>query len=173
MRAAALAGLPTAEVFYEPRTEACVVRRFDRQLRPDGTLARLVQYDLCQLEGTLSDRKYEKQGGQGAMLTPFHDLMCTRLYPGLSPEFAFDIGGELRPGQMGAEHLALLARQLEMQPRFLAQQGREMAERVLTAIEQATREIAPSLTPSARSLVERVERFVSSNTKKLAPRLTA
>lgn len=65
MRAAALAGLPTAEVFYERHTEACVVRRFDRQLRPDGTLARLVQYDLCQLAGTQSDRKYEKEGGPG------------------------------------------------------------------------------------------------------------
>jgi serine/threonine-protein kinase HipA len=74
---------------------------------------------------------------------------------------------------MGAEHLALFARQLEMQPRFPAQQGREMAERVLMAIERATREIAPSLTPSARSLAERVERFVSSTTKKLAPRLAA
>ena len=63
MRAAALASLPTAEVFYEPRTEACVVRRFDRQLRADGTLARLVQYDLCQLAGIVSDRKYEKEGG--------------------------------------------------------------------------------------------------------------
>ena len=65
MRAAALAGLPTAEVFYEPHTEACVVRRFDRQSRADGTLARLVQYDLCQLAGTVSDRKYEKEGGPG------------------------------------------------------------------------------------------------------------
>lgn len=57
MRAASLCGLPTAEVFYEPHTASCVVRRFDRQLRPDGMLARLVQYDLCQLEGTLSERK--------------------------------------------------------------------------------------------------------------------
>ena len=68
MRAAALAGLPTAEVFYEPHTQACVVRRFDRQLRADGTsngtsnrtsnttLTRLVQYDLCQLAATVSSR---------------------------------------------------------------------------------------------------------------------
>ncbi|HNN35247.1 MAG TPA: hypothetical protein PKH18_14585 [Ottowia sp.] len=60
-----------------------------------------------------------------------------------------------------------------MQPRFLAQQAREMADRVPAAIEQATREIAPSLTPSARTLAERLERFVSSTTKKLAARLAA
>lgn len=65
MRAAAHCGLPTAEVFYEPHTESCVVRRFDRLVRPDGTLARLIQYDLCQLAGTFSERKYEKEGGPG------------------------------------------------------------------------------------------------------------
>jgi serine/threonine-protein kinase HipA len=181
MRAAALAGLPTAEVFYEPHTEACVVRRFDRQLRPDGTLARLVQYDLCQLAGTVSERKYEKEGGpglaacaelirrysaqpavdlrhlvrwvffnlyvgnndshaknlsiysvpgQGVTLTPFYDLMCTRLYPGLSPEFAFAIGGEVRPGEMGAEHLALMARQLGHATALPGSAGADMADRV-------------------------------------------
>ena len=99
--------------------------------------------------------------------------MCTRLYPGLSPEFAFAIGGEVRSGEMGAEHLALMARQLGMQPRFLAQQARDMANRVPTAIDQATGEIAHALTPSARTLAERLGRFVSSTTKKLAARLTA
>ena len=223
MRAAALAGLPTAEVFYEPHTEACVVRRFDRQMRADGTLARLVQYDLCQLAGTVSDRKYEKEGGpslaacaelirrystqpavdlrhlvrwvffnlcvgnndshaknlsiyslpgQGVTLTPFYDLMCTRLYPGLSPEFAFAIGGEVRPGEMSAEHLALMARQLGMQPRFLAQQARYMADRVPEAIGQAAREVTATLTPTARTLAGRLEQFVASTTKKLAARLT-
>jgi len=224
MRAAALAGLPAAEVFYEPRTEACVVRRFDRQLRPDGTLTRLVQYDLCQLAGTLSERKYEKEGGpglaacaelirrystqpavdlrhlvrwvffnlylgnndshaknlsiysvpgQGVTLTPFYDLMCTRLYPGLSAEFALAIGGEVRPGEMRAEHLALMAGQLGMRPRYLAQQAQEMADRVPSAIGQAAREIAPALTPSALTLAERLERFVLSNTRMLASRLSA
>lgn len=93
------------------------------------------------------------------------------LYPGLSPEFAFAVGGEVTPCEMGAEHLAVLARQLGMQPRFLAQQARDMADRVPTAIDLAAREIAPSLTPSARTLAERLERFVSSTTKKLAARL--
>jgi serine/threonine-protein kinase HipA len=111
--------------------------------------------------------------GQGVALTPFYDLMCTRLYPGLSPEFAFALGGEVRPGEMSAENLALMARQLGMRPRFLAQQARDMADRMPTAIAQAVREIAPLLTPSARTLAEKLERFVSSTTKKLTARLTA
>jgi serine/threonine-protein kinase HipA len=223
MRAAALAELPTAEVFYEPHTEACVVRRFDRRQRPDGTLARLVQYDLCQLAGTVSHRKYEKEGGPGltacaelirrystqpavdlrhlvrwmffnlyvgnndshaknlsiysvpglgVTLTPFYDLMCTRLYPGLSPEFAFAIGGEVRPGGMTSQHLALLAKQLGMQPRFLVQQAQDMADRLPRAMGQAVQAIAPALSPSAQALAERLDRFVLSCTKKLATRLT-
>ena len=54
MLTAANCGLPTAEVIYEPHTQACVVRRFDRIARADGTLGRLIQYDLCQLTGTVS-----------------------------------------------------------------------------------------------------------------------
>ncbi len=51
MQTASLCGLPAAEVFYEPLTQSCVVRRFDRATQDDGTLGRLIQYDLCQLSG--------------------------------------------------------------------------------------------------------------------------
>ena len=152
MRTAAYCGLNTAEVFYEPLTQSCVVERFDRFTRADGTLGRLIQYDFCQIVGTDSDRKYEKEGGpglaqcaqiirhyssraaldlqafaqwiffnvyvgnndshaknlsiharpgEGVRLTPFYDMMCTRIYPGLSREFAFNIGGEVLPGAIG------------------------------------------------------------------------
>ncbi len=111
--------------------------------------------------------------GRGVTLTPFYDLMCTRLYPGLSPEFAFAIGGEVRPGEMRAEHLALMAGQLGMKPRLLAGQARDMADRVPDAVGRAVREIAPALTPSARTLAERLERFVASTTRKLAARIGA
>ena len=66
-----------------------------------------------------------------------------------------------------------MARQLGVQPRFLTQQARDIADRVPTAVDQAMREIAPALTPSARTLAERLKRFVSSTTKKLAARITA
>lgn len=224
MRAAAHCDLPTAEVFYEPHTGSCVVRRFDRIVRPDGSLARVVQYDLCQLAGTVSERKYEKEGGpglascaelirrystqpavdlrhfvrwiffnlytgnndshaknlsihalpgKGVTLTPFYDLMCTRLYPGLSQEFAFQIGGEYRPSAMTHAHLALLARQLGMHPRFLVQQAADLARRIPLAIDLAVAEVEPALSDSATVLADRLRQFVMSTTKKLAARLAA
>jgi serine/threonine-protein kinase HipA len=224
MRTAALCGLPTAEVFYEPHTRACVVRRFDRLQRPDGTLARLVQYDLCQLAGTLSERKYEKEGGPDLVacaalirryssrpaldlrqfvqwlffnlftgnndshaknlsiqqhadghigLTPCYDLMCTRLYPGLSPHFAFAIGGETRPGAVGREQVAALAGALRMQPRFLLQQAADLAARLPRAVDGAVAQIGPGLPPAAQDLAARLRQFIVSTTEKTAARLQA
>jgi serine/threonine-protein kinase HipA len=68
MKTASLCGLKVAETFYEPFTESCVVKRFDRFF--DGeekkeNLKRVVQYDFCQLFGKTSDRKYQQDGGPG------------------------------------------------------------------------------------------------------------
>ncbi len=65
MRAALHAGLPTAEVRYEPTLNACLVKRYDRQVEDDGHIIRLEQADFCQLAGKPSDVKYEIDGGPG------------------------------------------------------------------------------------------------------------
>ena len=222
MLTAAHCGLPTAEVFYEPHTQSCVVRRFDRTTRPDGLLARLVQYDLCQLAGTVSDKKYESEGGpgiaqcaelirrystqpavdlrhfiawiffnlyvgnndshaknlalyrvpgHGVALTPFYDLMCTRLYPGLSPNFAFAIGGETRPGSITSAHVAEMAKQLGMRPQFVAQQASALAEKMPEAVARAVELVRPSLPPGARVIAGRLQDFVLATTKKTVARL--
>ena len=224
MLTAAKCGLPTAEVFYEPHTESCVIRRFDRLSRPDRTLMRLIQYDLCQLAGTVSEKKYEKEGGpglmtcaelirrystqpaldlrnfvawiffnlyvgnndshaknlsiynvpgKGVMLTPFYDLMCTRMYPGLSPSFAFSIGGEYKPASITKEHMTELARQLGMRPQFLVQQAAGLARRLPDALDQAVKAVKPALPHSAKVMAGRLQQFVLSSTKKLAARLAS
>ncbi len=224
MKTAALCGLPTAEVFYEPLTNACVVRRFDRVPNTDGSLGRVVQYDLCQLAGTVSEKKYEKEGGpgiaacaqlirtystqpavdlryfvgwllfnlhvgnndshaknlsvyrlpdRGVTLTPFYDLMCTRIYPALSPEFAFAIGGETRPGSIAVEHVVRMAQELGMHPQFVLKEGLLMAAKIDGAIDQAAEWIAPFLPKSAEVLAARVRRFIKSNAKRTATRMAA
>lgn len=65
MRTAHHCGLPTAEVHYEPSLSACIVKRFDREMKEDGRLIRLAQADCCQLSGVPSDVKYEMDGGPG------------------------------------------------------------------------------------------------------------
>jgi serine/threonine-protein kinase HipA len=222
MMTAARCGLPTAEVFYEPLTRACVVRRFDRVVRADGGLDRLVQYDLCQLAGTVSDRKYEKEGGPGlaacaaivrrtssqpavdlrhlvqwvffnlftgnndshaknlsvhelpgvgVRLTPFYDLMCTRIYPGLSREFAFSLGGEVLPGSVGRKQVDVLARELGMGAQFLQRTSAELARQLPLALQGACDELAHMLAPGGRVFLEKLRLWVLSNTVKTAARV--
>lgn len=222
MLTAANCGLPTADVFYEPRTRSCVVRRFDRTTSSDGSLGRLVQYDLCQLAGTLSDRKYEKEGGPGiaacaeivrrystqpavdlrnlvvwiffnlytgnndshaknlsvywrpggvVALTPFYDLMSTRVYPGLSKDFALSIGGEFLPGAVTHEHVAAMARQLRMQPRFVLKLASDLAAKMPEALAQAVAAVKPVLPDGAKDLAAQLSGFVLSTTRKTAARL--
>lgn len=222
MRTAAHCGLNTAKVFYEPLTRSCVVERFDRFTHTDGTLGRLVQYDFCQLAGTDSDRKYEKEGGPGAArcaqiirqysarpaldlqafvqwiffnlfvgnndshaknlsiydrpgaggrLTPFYDLMCTRIYPGLSREFAFNIGGEVLPGKVGRNQMHGLAEQIGMGAKFLKSMALSLATRIPEAIDRATQEIAPDLTRSGQGFAERLAMEVKSITRHAVVRI--
>ncbi len=215
-------GLPTAQVFYEPTTHACIVKRFDRRAQANGRLARLVQYDLCQLSGTLSEKKYEKEGGpgiaacaalirsystqpavdlrhfllwiffnlytgnndshaknlsmysvpgRGVLLTPFYDLMCTRIYPALSQEFAFSIGGEVRPGRVTQEHVREMARLTGVGPAFVLRLAQELARKMPQALDEALQALQPTLPRSAAVLAQRVQRFVLSTTRKTAARL--
>ena len=222
MRTAAHCGLNTAATFYEPLTQACVVRRFDRFDRPDGTLARLVQYDFCQLASINSEKKYEKEGGpgiaacvqtirrysaqpaldlqafaqwiffnlftgnndshaknlslyqrpgEGARLTPFYDLMCTRIYPGLSKEFAFNIGGEWLPGKVGKAQIEGMAQQTGMGAKYLQTVALKLAAILPAAIDQATAEIAPRLSPGGKAFAGKLAFEVKSITRHAAARI--
>lgn len=222
MLTAAQCGLPAAEVFYEPHTGSCMVQRFDRIVRADGSLGRLIQYDLCQLAGIVSERKYEKEGGpgiaacaalirqysgqpavdlrnfvawiifnlytgnndshaknlsiihipgDGTRLAPFYDLMCTRLYPGLSQEFAFAIGGETAPGSITQQHVAAMAEELNMRPAFVIGQANALAKKLPAALDAAIGAVRPSLLPGAKTLAKRLKDFVLSTTAKTAARI--
>ncbi|MFM8898883.1 MAG: type II toxin-antitoxin system HipA family toxin [Burkholderiales bacterium] len=215
-------GIPTAEVFYEPTTRSCVVKRFDRIATQGNRLARLVQYDMCQLHSTISEKKYEKEGGpgieicatlirkysaqpavdlrhllnwiffnlytgnndshaknlsilgrpeEGTRLAPLYDLMCTRIYPGLSQEFALSIGGESEPGRIDATHIRTMAEQLNIKPGFVLDRAQVIAKKLPGALNVALDELRPVLAPGSQTLVERVHRFILRTTDKIAKRL--
>ncbi|SFU69944.1 serine/threonine-protein kinase HipA [Polaromonas sp. YR568] len=222
MLTAARCGLPTAEVFFEPHTGACVVKRFDRVPQEGGGLGRLVQYDLCQLSGVVSEKKYEKEGGpalaqcaqlvrqfssapapdlmnllrwvffnlytgnndshaknlsvyqppgQGVRLTPFYDLMCTRVYPGLSGEFAFAIGGETRPGNVAQAHVRQMAADLGIGPAFALATAKDIAEKIPGALEGAAAALLPALPHGAQTLVGRVQKLILKSTRQTLKRI--
>ena len=78
----------------DTRFDAELIRRYSTQ--PAVDLRHLVRWVFFNLYVGNTDSHAKNLSiysvpGQGVKLTPFYDLMCTRLYPGLSPEFAFAI----------------------------------------------------------------------------------
>jgi serine/threonine-protein kinase HipA len=102
---------------------AALIRRYSTQ--PAVDLRYFVQWIVFNLYVGNNDSHAKNlsvyQGlGQGVTLTPFYDLLCTRLYPGLSPDFAFAIGGQSKPGSMTKQHFVLMAKELQISPQFVA-----------------------------------------------------
>ena len=107
------------------------------------------------------------------LLTPFYDLVCTRVYPGLSPDFAFAVGGEVRPGPVTNEHVKAMAAEVGVNGRFATRLAQELASQLPVALDGAILELTPSLGEPARRLVDRVQRFVRKTTAQTAARLAA
>ena len=220
MRTAAHCGMDVAEVFLEPVTRACVVKRFDRTVDAQGRIGRRRQYDFCQLRGIASTRKYEIEGGPnlancadlirthstqpavdlkrlcewiffnlytgnndshaknlslyeaqgGLRMTPFYDLMNTRLYPGLSARFAMRVGGEDSPGEITREHVARMATEMGLKPGFVLSTAASLYKRLAPALETAINEIAPSLDHSGQALIDRLKTHTLSMARKYAQR---
>lgn len=63
MKLAHAIGIGAAEAEYQPLVKACLIKRYDRVTDKNGTLTRLHQLDLCQLDGKPSVVKYESDGG--------------------------------------------------------------------------------------------------------------
>ncbi len=221
MRAAKHCGLDVADVFYEAVSKSCVVKRFDRSMSGDR-IQRLVQYDFCQLSCTLSDKKYEHEGGpgikscvdmiknnstkpapdlkrffewmffnlmvgnndshaknlslyqlpgEGKRLTPHYDLMCTRLYPGLSKEFAFRVGDKTMPGDIGPEQIAKLATDLGVKPGYLKDIAGSISKSLLPSIKKTIDELTTTFGPIEKTLAERLELKISSIAKSFNQRM--
>lgn len=222
MQTSANCELPTANVFYEPHTQSCIVKRFDRHTKSDGSLHRIMQYDFCQLAGINSSLKYQQEGGPnitlcaniirrfssqpavdlqlmvswiffnlytgnndshaknlslyiqpngGMRLTPFYDLMCTRVYPGLAKNFAFSIGGEYSPGKITKQHITNMAKQLGMRPQFLLDLAEDLANKIPQAMAASIETTKPVLPESAVVLAERLHNFICGTTRKTINRI--
>ena len=223
MRTAAACHLPTAHISYQAAIQACLVERYDRVARNDGSLRRVWQADFCQLSGLPSTAKYEVDGGptfaacfalvgrlsqqpavdqrnllrwlffnlyvgnndshaknlsmlatsgQGLRLAPFYDLMSTRVYKGLGPHFSFRVGGEFLPGRMDAGHLAVLAGEIGVAPRYLRKIASDVADQVERALPVAVRELHIGLGHAEQVIAERIELKVLSITKQMRQRFS-
>ncbi len=112
-------------------------------------------------------------GGGEPRLTPFYDLLCTDLYPGLSKTFAFAIGGENRPSHLTGENLKVMSEQLGVKEKYVIELGASVGVKILEQIEVVTQSFdEDSLVGTESTMVERLAQHIVSNTRKLQKRLS-
>ncbi|MNN45171.1 Serine/threonine-protein kinase HipA [compost metagenome] len=104
-------------------------------------------------------------------LAPFYDLMCTAMYPGLAKNFAFSIGGEMKPGSIGPAQLEAMAKDLGFNPRYVMAVARALMAELPAALTQVQSALlAQAAAGTERTLIERLSRWITSNTRKHAKR---
>ncbi len=112
-----------------------------------------------------------KRPGEGVRLTPSYDLMCTRIYPGLSAEFAFNVGGAVHPGNIGKVQAQALARQVDMGARYLQSLALVLAAKLPYAIDRAVAQISPDLIKGRKTFADKLVMKVKSTTKRTTVRI--
>ena len=115
---------------------------------------------------------YSPPGG-GVRLTPFYDLMCTRIYPGLSQSFAFDIGGTTIPGEIKRDNIVRMAEMLNFRSKFVLQIGQDLASRVPTALAAATNSMQDLLQKGDITMASRLVKYIQKTTLQTSKRLLA
>jgi serine/threonine-protein kinase HipA len=91
-------------------------------------------------------------------LAPFYDLICTRAIARIDSHLAFDVGGERNPGLIARPHWQALARQCDVQPRFVWRLVEEMATRLLESV--VSLKVAFEERSGAYPALQRIERMV-------------
>lgn len=106
-------------------------------------------------------------------LAPFYDLMCTKVYAGLSINFAFKIGQHFEPGQINHQDVRELADSIGINSRIMFKIALDIADR----IEKNLPSVAEALLPltlkgsSEQILLDRASKTIYSNLKKIKARL--
>ncbi len=108
----------------------------------------------------------------GWRLAPFYDLMCTRVYTGLSNKFAFRIAGESAPGKITHEHIVAFSGELGVAPRYIHTLALEISRKVAAAIPEAAADVIAILAPAERVMAERLAQKVASIATRMRKRLT-
>ena len=109
--------------------------------------------------------------GQGVRLTPLYDLMCTRIYPGLSPHFAFDIGGTALPGEVTARHVTDMAGDIGIGSKFAVGVAKDLAGKLPAALAQSVGSTLPSLTARDKTMALKLAIYVERLTRQAHKRL--
>ena len=104
-------------------------------------------------------------------LAPFYDLMCTRVYSGLSPNFAFKIGENYQANLINHDDIYALSTSLGIRKNMLINIAVEMAEQIQSAIPKAIKDVSVNLEHNDAVIVERIVNEIRNIVEKTSNRI--
>lgn len=108
---------------------------------------------------------------KGAVLTPFYDLVCTRVYKTLSASFAFAVGGQRNPGNIERKHVVAMAQEIDIRPDFAIERAEALAALMPEALEASIEEVVPQLDARGKEMAAGLRRLVLVTTRKSVDRI--
>jgi serine/threonine-protein kinase HipA len=105
-------------------------------------------------------------------LTPFYDLLSTSLYAGLSRTFAFRLGGENKPAQIGKDQIIAMAKQLGFKPQYILRIAEGVSNNLLARLDATSAEIdGIASAGTERTMIERLNQHILHTTQSFQKRL--
>lgn len=108
---------------------------------------------------------------KGATLTPFYDLVCTRVYKTLPAQFALAIGGQRNPGNIERRHIVAMAETLGLRSDYAFDRAESMAARIPEPLEMLIAELDPHLDDTEKSMSAGLRKLVLATTKRSIARV--
>lgn len=100
-------------------------------------------------------------------LSPLYDVLCTSVYPGLSREMGMSLAGARSLDGVDGEVLRTAAKELMLPADFAMSTARDLADRLLPAIEQAEESLLAYNVIGVEEFAARLKSEVESRAKKI------
>lgn len=163
-----------------PSFPDCYHEVINRSIQPEADGKRLIEWLFFNMYTGNYDSHAKNISminyGDGLKLTPFYDLMCTRIYAGLSKSFAFKIGNTFKLGEVTPEDVEILANQVNVPLNEIIDIAINLKEKIniqLPDIKQVPVLDIGNGTNLSKELIllSRLTDYVKSNTAKLFDRV--
>jgi serine/threonine-protein kinase HipA len=172
-------GIPSGKKYEAeggPSLKTCFEAVLARSSQPALDKKRLIEWAIFNvlvgnMDGHAKNLSLMTQGKR-TQLAPFYDLVCTAVYPHLSPKLAFKIGGENRPKWLMARHWRRFAEDVAVKPKFMDKLMAEMIERIESTLPNVVVEIKGMISNQGElQMIEKVKNQIDHSVELVKSRL--
>lgn len=151
-----------------PSLKDCIniIRRASTAPAADALV--LLRWNICNLLLGNSDGHAKNlsilYAEQGPKLAPLYDMVCTRIYPGITRNMAMSIGGSFDPGQIGLKDWNNFANDFGMNPRLVLRTLNELIASIEDQLDTHHREFIERT--GNDSVIDRINQTIRKQTRR-------